>query len=342
MSQLPLVSILLPAYNAEKFIANAVNSMLDQTYSNIEIIVINDGSTDSTEKIVLEFKDPRVILHNNDGNIGLIATLNKGIDLCNGKYIARMDADDISYPERIKLQVNKMESDSSIGICGTAFDQYSANTLYKSHEIRPDYPLDNDTIQVNLLHHIRLCHGTAIFKKEVLEKFKFDSDYSHAEDFELWTRIQDEYQMANIPESMYCVYQHGDNVSIVHNDTQSNNTIKIIANQLSKFAGSKVSKKTAELYRRFCYSDFVMTKDEIIVIGELINQLNNNNNNNNTVPKLNLNNPIVLAKYLNSKWNHLCGNNINQKQIISVWRKYSLIPPNLSLVIKLRLKKLFS
>jgi glycosyltransferase involved in cell wall biosynthesis len=104
----PTVSIIMPVYNAGVYLTTAVESILHQTYSNFELLIINDGSTDDSETVVRSFTDPRIrSFHQN--NIGLTATLNNAIQLCRGKYIARMDQDDISEPHRIERQVHFLE-----------------------------------------------------------------------------------------------------------------------------------------------------------------------------------------------------------------------------------------
>ena len=115
-----LISIILPAYNAEKYLKEAIDSILAQTYTNFELIVINDGSTDKTEEIILSYQDSRIRYIKNEKNLKLIRTLNKGIGLAKGKYIARMDADDISLPHRLKEEVEFMEAHPNIGEIGRA------------------------------------------------------------------------------------------------------------------------------------------------------------------------------------------------------------------------------
>lgn len=326
----PLVSILLPAYNAENFIVKAITSITEQSYSNLEIIVINDGSTDATEEKINSINDDRIKLIRNEVNLGLIETLNKGIDICTGKYIARMDADDISAPTRIELQVRKMEESSIFGICGTWFETYKREEFYKSSK----YNTANDDIQIHQLYQIHLCHGTAIFRKEVLENFKFDADYSHAEDFELWSRMKKRYQMTNIPQVLYRVNSHGENVSILNNDTQNKNTLRVISNQLQKIANRPISKKEAVLYRKLCEADFNLQIKEITKLGELIIQLAAGDS------ELNLDNPKIYKEYLSNKWEHLCYNNIKKYLTITeIWKKYAPIRPSIKIQLKFIIKK---
>lgn len=117
--EFPLVSVLMPAYNAEVTVVEAMQSILWQTYPHFEFIIINDGSTDATRERILSVSDARIRYYENEVNQGLVYTLNRGIDLCRGKYIARMDADDISLPTRFEKQVEVMEKSPNIIVCGT-------------------------------------------------------------------------------------------------------------------------------------------------------------------------------------------------------------------------------
>lgn len=329
----PLVSILLPAYNAELFIISALESILNQTYSNLEIIVINDGSTDNTEQIINTLTDDRIKLINNDNNLGLIKTLNKGIDFCNGKYIARMDADDISYPTRIEKQVSTMEENPSVGICGTWFETYTNNEPTGHSK----YPANNDEIQINQLHKISLCHGTAIFKKQVLLDNKFDSDFAHAEDFELWSRIKNCTKMKNIQEVLYRVNRHGENVSIKNQAIQENNTIRIIQKQLNEISGEEITKEQVRLYVQLCYSNFNLSTLEIEQIGQLNKILKNGSKH------MNLVDPASFNLYINNKWNHLCLNNIKSKKAsYTLWKKYRLNSNDILMKLKFLVKVILS
>lgn len=331
MKNQPLVSVLLPAYNAEKFILEAVLSMTSQTYSNLEIIVINDGSTDGTEEKINKIKDNRIKLIRNEVNLGLIGTLNKGISLCNGKYIARMDADDISAPDRIELQVQRMEENSHFGICGTWFETYRGTELVGASK----YSSSNDDIQIHQLYQIHLCHGTSIFRKEVLDNFKFDKDYSHAEDFELWSRIKKQYKMTNIQAPLYRVNIHGENVSVLNNDTQNSNTLRVISSQLEYIIKNNVPEETAILYRKLCESDFNLKIQEIEALGVLITELIKGSG------VLNLDDPNSYKNYLSNKWEHLCYNNLKKDStIIRIWKQFTPIKPSLKLQLKFNVKKI--
>ena len=128
---MPKVSVLMPAYNSEAFVAEAIESILNQTYTDFEFIIINDGSTDKTAEIIDEYakNDSRIKFINNHKNQGLIAVLNQGLDLCTGEYVARMDSDDISMPQRFEKQVQYMDEHQEVGILGTWIDFFPTTTM---------------------------------------------------------------------------------------------------------------------------------------------------------------------------------------------------------------------
>ena len=135
----PLVTVLMPVYNGEKYLKEAIESILNQTFKDFEFLIINDGSTDNSVKIIQSFNDLRIRLIHNESNIGLIKTLNKGLKLSNGKYIARMDCDDVSLPKRLSVQINFMEKHPEIGVCGSwvkiiGLEQKFINKYPQKHE----------------------------------------------------------------------------------------------------------------------------------------------------------------------------------------------------------------
>lgn len=198
-----LVTVLMPVYNAEKYLAEAIESILHQTYQDFEFLIINDGSTDGSEEIILNYAevDSRINYVKNEHNIKLIATLNKGVKLAKGKYIVRMDADDISVPERIEKQVSFMESHPSVGVCGSYFTVFG-------EEVKEPYvvtrPLGNETIKASLLFTNSLGHPNVIIRKSVMVEndIWYDPRFYRIEDWGLWTILMNKCDFENIPESL--------------------------------------------------------------------------------------------------------------------------------------------
>jgi glycosyltransferase involved in cell wall biosynthesis len=219
-----LVSVLIPVYNAEKHLAEAIESILNQSYSDFEFLIINDGSNDKSEEIILSYSDQRIRYIKNESNLKLIKTLNKGIQICKGKYIVRMDADDISHPERIQKQVDFMESHSEVGICGSWFESFgsSNNKIVK-------YKEKHDEIFTKMQYQCHFCHPTLIIRKEIFNdsEMLFDEDYAHAEDYDFYIKASKKWKFHNIQEPLLKYRIHDDSVSKKYKSTQIQNSLKI-------------------------------------------------------------------------------------------------------------------
>ena len=192
-----MVSVLLPAYNAQNTIAETIQSIIEQTYKEWELIIINDGSTDNTKYIIQSFKDPRIRYFENDGNKKLIYTLNKGIDLSKGDYIARIDADDIAMPERLEQQVAFMDSQKDVIVCGSFMQAFGQGI--DSYVI--SYFTDDQSIKEHFLISSPFGHPSVMIRKQALivNNIRYDADYLHAEDLKLWYDLMDYGKYANIP-----------------------------------------------------------------------------------------------------------------------------------------------
>ncbi len=166
MSNNPTVSVLIPVYNAEKYIKEALDSILNQTFKNFELIIINDCSTDSTEKIIKRYakKDSRILLVNNKENLKISKTLNKGIGIAKGKYIVRMDADDWSYPDRIEKQVGYMESNPDIVLSSGNMEICDEKMIIKN---RSNFPTTDHNIREVLLQYNPMVHPAMIFRRDI-------------------------------------------------------------------------------------------------------------------------------------------------------------------------------
>ncbi len=199
MSTAALISVVLPVYNCPDYIGVAIKSILDQTFENFEFVIIDDGSTDNTPEIIQTFTDPRIRFFQQQ-NQGLAATLNRGIELARGKYIARQDQDDISMPERLAKQVKYLDSHPECGMVGTWAEIWEEEKKTE-RAIRP--PGDNAILQYELLFKNPFVHSSMMLRKSALEQvggYSTDRERQPPEDYELWLRIAHEYEVANIPE----------------------------------------------------------------------------------------------------------------------------------------------
>ena len=155
------VSVLMSVYNGDRYLREAIDSILNQTLDNFEFIIIDDGSTDASNQIIKSYRDPRLKMVKNKENIGLTKSLNIGIGLCCGEYIARMDADDISLPKRLEIQYKFMDDHPEVGICGTLNRGIENNKVGISK-----YPEDHDSIYCMLLFQNVFDHSTLMMSKK--------------------------------------------------------------------------------------------------------------------------------------------------------------------------------
>lgn len=225
LKEQPLISILLPCYNAMEYLEEALASLLGQTYQNIEILAIDDGSSDDTLSYLrTQAKaDSRIRVIQNEENLGLIDTLNKGIELANGDYIARMDADDISLPNRIEQQLKFIES-NNLDLIGCQIE-----TINELGEVVTDRFKRNITQDESILASFLftpLIHPTIFARKEVLKDNKYQKIEKaiHAEDYELWCRlIQKKYRVGNQDEVLFQLRNNGNSVSHKFESIQKKN-----------------------------------------------------------------------------------------------------------------------
>lgn len=193
-SATPKVTVLMPVYNAAPFLRAAVDSILGQTFGDFELLAIDDGSTDASHAILESYRDPRVRLVTNERNLGIVATLNRGLELANGQYVARMDADDLSRPDRLARQVAYLEAHPEVGVCGGWCRQFGT---VRAATIR--YPERHEAIMANLLFGNALAHPTVMMRRMILAQQGFHyENFRHAEDYELWLRLSRVTQLHNL------------------------------------------------------------------------------------------------------------------------------------------------
>lgn len=216
----PSVSVLMAVYNGDRHLGEAIESILTQRYADFEFLIINDGSTDGTSKILAEYacRDSRIRIIENDENCGLAHCLNKGIALARGKYVARMDCDDISLPQRLEMQVAFMESHPEVGVCGTWYKIFGDRAGAVSH-----FPTSPDAIRCTMLFNSMLAHPSVIMRRELFHEHNlyYDPACRHAQDYELWSRVLKRFSAANIGTVLVMYRSHLSQVSSHHADSQN-------------------------------------------------------------------------------------------------------------------------
>lgn len=242
----PLISVILPCYNAMPFLPMALDSIINQTYKNLEIICINDGSTDETPDVLEEYgqKDTRIRVIHNETNLKLIGTLNKAIALAKGNYITRMDADDISHLQRIEKLIDLLiEQSVDIVSCNSITINEQGNRISTGF-IKAISPLE-----INFASYLftPIGHASLLGKKEVFIKFPYSHSKNtlHTEDYELWTRmIRNGVKLHNHMEAFYFYRINSDSVSRKFESIQIENFIKTARIHQELFLKQKLDLKT--------------------------------------------------------------------------------------------------
>jgi len=216
----PLISVLMPAYNAGKFIAETIQSILTQTYPHLELIVINDGSTDNTKEIVLSFNDKRIKYIENERNLEKIATNNKGLDLASGVYIAKMDSDDVAEPNRFEKQISYLKQHPEVSIVGSWFRRMDDGRI-------ECYPEKDEDIKVQFLEENVLANSTAMFRAADVKRaaLRYDDRFiAYAEDYKFWTEAAiNGLKFSNIPEVLVNYRIHNAQATELNKHKQTTN-----------------------------------------------------------------------------------------------------------------------
>lgn len=208
----PLVSVVLAVHDGERYLAAAIDSIVAQTYRNFELIIIDDGSTDRSVAIVESYADPRIRLVHNGANLGLVASLNRGIALARGELVARMDADDVADAERLERQVARFARDPDLVVLGTGVRYVDASGA--SVGVPVGQPTGAIAVGWRLLRGNCVFHPSAMIHRErAAGELRYDPAFAHAEDYELWLRLCRHHSLDNLPDVLLSHRRHADSIS---------------------------------------------------------------------------------------------------------------------------------
>ena len=234
MTAAPLVSVLLPVYNAGPYLAGAIQSILRQDYERLEVIAIDDGSTDGSLEILERHRkaDGRVLLISRE-NRGLVATLNQGLSIARGELVARMDADDFAYPWRLSRQVALFGQRPELGFCGSVVDMLVHGRITPG---RLDPVFRSGLIPVLSKFFTIFMHPTVVYNRRVVGEadLRYDGGYRHAEDFDLFRRLADRYPAAMMPQSLLVYRVHPGSVTSRHASEMRRTHLRIVAENLER------------------------------------------------------------------------------------------------------------
>lgn len=243
----PRVSVVLPVRDGEAHLEEAVDSILLQTFVDLELVVVDDGSVDSTPRLLADFAahDVRVRVHRLD-RVGLVAALNAGIEVAHGVYVARMDADDVSLPRRIERQVAELDRRPRLGVLGTQVRYIdaagSAIGLWS-------LPLGEELVRWSLCFGTPLAHPSVMIRRSLLVRHAYSAAALHAEDYDLWLRLSAETQLDNLPEILFERRVHGASISDLHEDEQATTAAEVQRRAVAAALGREPSTRQIEVLR---------------------------------------------------------------------------------------------
>lgn len=195
------ITIIMPVYNAEKYLKNAIESVLSQTYDKFVFLIINDGSRDDSEKIILSYSDERIKYIKNEKNLGIVKTLNKGLELVKTRYLARMDADDVCDKRRLELQIKEMEENPEIALLGTWAELINEDGNVIG-ELTPF--VEDKQIKTALLFSNIFVHSSVMIRQSVLKEngWQYNINHKAVEDYGLWLKISFKYNVKILPQKL--------------------------------------------------------------------------------------------------------------------------------------------
>ena len=239
----PKITVIMPVYNCELYIQEAVESILNQSFTDFEFLIIDDASTDQTVSILKKYCDSRIKLIEKPLNTGYANSLNYGLKIANGEYIARMDGDDISYPQRFAKQVSFLDDNPEFVLCGTFYKIIGDDTNF-------NIPENHNEIKLALLKANCIAHPTVLIRKKTLDDFSIIYDVSNetAEDYDMWVRLLQIGKLYNIQEVLLKYRIHATSVSRKRAEDQEKIAIRVKLKLLS-YLDVKLEKTEQEVLK---------------------------------------------------------------------------------------------
>lgn len=308
------LTVLMPVYNGAIYLHESIKSILNQSYSTFDLLIINDCSTDNSEEVISLFKDERIKYIRNERNLGLVGTLNKGINLISSEYIARMDQDDICKNDRLLKQIEFMDRNREISICGSwinFFGEVDKEYVYK-------YPLINEEINVAMLFGSQLAHPSIIIRTEDLKKnnLLYDENYRNIEDYELWGRCIGKIKFANIGNILlnYRVLKNSMSNLADKNKTEKYIKQKEIYKTILNNLNLNLEDEFYMLHNKIVFGEKIKEIRELEMIEKWLLSILDKNREYSFFDK------DILEKYISKYWFYTCYN--STKLGMNVFKKY--------------------
>ncbi|MEM0993254.1 MAG: glycosyltransferase, partial [Bacteroidota bacterium] len=259
MKTKPAISVLLPVYNAAKYLPACLESILGQTFSDFELIIVEDGSTDESLEIIKSFRDSRIRLLENEVNQGPSASMNRAIAAASGTFIARMDADDIALPQRLEKQYAFFKEHPDYALLGTNMEFFGQRSLLFPLQYYTYF--DDESLKLRAFFYTPLAQPSMMVRTAVLQQFPYREDFYTAEDYDLFVRVLATYKATSLEEKLVRYRVHQKNISKLKK-TQTLRNLKEVYALKFRLEGVTVSAKDFEAHLLIPpanYSDLSLT-----------------------------------------------------------------------------------
>ncbi len=309
MNDKPLVSVNMAAYNAGNYIAEAIQSVLSQTYQNWELIIVNDCSTDNTVNEISRFRDPRIKVYHNDQNEGIVYTRNRALHYSSGKYISVLDSDDVYLPEKLSVQVEFLENNKDYGLVGSAF-RFIDESSKPTSEVKCWYG-KAEYLPAILLFNNYFIHSSTLFKTSLAKELLYRplvKGYSPSEDYQIITEIAHTQKIYNINKELIHYRQHVISISKVREDKINEYIDNVITKQLKKL-DITLDKEGLEFHKSIHFSFDNLELNSLIKIRNWLSNLVSKNKKNKVYDE-------YFEEYIAKKWFELANLNANRGIII--------------------------
>jgi len=287
----------MPVYNRENLIKFSVESIINQTFTDFEFIIVNDGSTDKTAEIIESYNDKRIKLIHNEQNSGIVFSRNKGIENASGKYIAMFDSDDIAYPTKNQEQITFLEQNSDFGMIGTwaKFIDENGNHTGKSWKL----PADSKKIPAMMLFRNYFVQASVIARREALPKHLYSTGYDIVEDSKMWFEISLNHKVWNLQKYLLDYRVHTGNVTNTGNEKQIRHSRKLFK-YIFKHLEIEITEKELDAHFLIKNSDKIKSISELKEIENWLKKIINQNK------KIKLYDEDILRKVIQNRWLKVC------------------------------------
>ena len=293
----PILSIVMPVYNREKYITASVKSILSQTFTNFEFIIVNDGSTDKTVEIIKSFNDKRILLVENEQNRGIVYSRNRGLALAKGEYIGMFDSDDIAYPEKFEKQIQFLKNNTDVGMVGSWVKHIDENGIIQQTKwklkAKPEF------IPAIMLFRNYFVQATVVIRKTALPQNGYSKGFDIVEDSKMWFDVSLKNKVANIQEYLLNYRVHTGGISNVGSEKHKENSKKLfkyIFNHLEINA----TDNELDLHYLIKNQDKIKSIIELKAIEQWLLKIVRQNE------KVKMYDPVILKKVIFNRWIKSC------------------------------------